>query len=187
MESSITFITWNQKKVDYLSAYLGIEVLHKKIDLDEIQSLDLMEIVEHKVRQAYEIAKVPVLVEDTSLMFVALGKLPWPFIKFFVQELWHEWICRLLDGKNRNAVAQSMFGYYDGKKVETFLGTLQGSIADSPGFDNWFGWDRIFIPDGYDCVRSELGDDDYKTTYLKVKPVEAVRDFLTKRAIKEST
>jgi hypothetical protein len=27
-------------------------------------------------------------------------------------------------------------------------------------------------------IRSELGEKDYKVTYLKVKPIEAVRDFL---------
>jgi inosine/xanthosine triphosphate pyrophosphatase family protein len=49
-----------------------MEVLHEKIELDEIQSLDLGEVVEHKVRQAYEIAKKPILVEDTALEFLAL-------------------------------------------------------------------------------------------------------------------
>lgn len=51
-------------------------MLHEKIDLDEIQSLDLREIVEHKVRQAFEKTGKPVLVEDTSLRFEALGNLP---------------------------------------------------------------------------------------------------------------
>jgi len=175
---SITFITWNQKKADYLSQYLEIEVLHKKLDLDEIQSLDFREVVEHKVRQAYDLVKVPVLVEDTSLRFEALGNLPWPFIKFFLQELWHEWICRLLDGKNRDATAQSMFGYYDGEKLETFIGTLEWSIAEKPWYDNGFWWDRIFIPENFDTIRSELSEADYKTTYLTVKPIEAVREFL---------
>jgi len=46
--------------------------MHEKIDLEEIQSLDLREIVEHKVRQAYDVVKKPVLVEDTSLRFTAL-------------------------------------------------------------------------------------------------------------------
>jgi inosine triphosphate pyrophosphatase len=175
---SITFITWNQKKADYLAKYLWMEVLHEKIDQGEIQSLDLREIVEHKVRQAYEIVKKPVLVEDTSLRFEALGKLPWPFIKFFLQELWHEGVCRLLDAKNRRATAQSMFGYCDGERLEVFVGELHGSISEKPGFDNGFGWDRIFIPEWFDCIRSELSEKDYKMTYLKVKPVEAVRDFL---------
>ena len=73
---SITFITGNQKKADYLAKYLGLEVLHEKVDLDELQSLDLREIVEHKVRQAYEKVGKPVIVEDVSLTFTALGRLP---------------------------------------------------------------------------------------------------------------
>ncbi len=71
-----------------------------------------------------------------------------------------------------------MFGYFDGKKLEVFVGELHGSISENPGFDNGFGWDRIFIPDGYNCVRPELNEEDYKVTYLKVKPIEAVREFL---------
>ena len=84
---TITFITGNQKKADYLAQYLGLNIEHVKLDLDEIQSLDLREIVEHKVRQAYAKVGKPVLVEDVSLIFSELGKLPGPFIKFFEQEL----------------------------------------------------------------------------------------------------
>lgn len=40
-----------------------------------------------------------------------------------------------------------MFGYFDGTHLEFFVGELTGEIAQSPGFDNGFGWDRIFIPD----------------------------------------
>ena len=50
----VTFITGNQKKADYLIRYLGFPIEHMKLELDEIQSLDLREIVEHKVKQAYE-------------------------------------------------------------------------------------------------------------------------------------
>lgn len=175
---SITFVTGNQKKADYLAKYLWIEVLHEKIELDEIQSLDLREIVEHKVRQAYEIAKKPILVEDTALEFCTLWKLPGTFIRFFVKELGHEWLCHLLDGKDRSAIARTQYAYFDGKNLETFTGELRGVIAQHPGFDNGFGWDRIFIPDGYTVVRSELWEDDYKITYLKVKPIEAIRRFL---------
>ena len=61
---TITFITGNQKKADYLAQYLRLNIEHVKLDLDEIQSLDLREIVEHKVKQAYEKIKKPVIVED---------------------------------------------------------------------------------------------------------------------------
>ena len=55
----ITFVTGNQKKADYLAKYLGFPVKHQKLDLDEIQSLDLKQIVEHKVRQAFIEAVAP--------------------------------------------------------------------------------------------------------------------------------
>ncbi|MBP7823532.1 non-canonical purine NTP pyrophosphatase [Candidatus Gracilibacteria bacterium] len=175
---SITFITGNQNKANYLAKYLGMEVLHEKIDTDEIQSLDLDEVVEHKVRQAYAIAKKPILVEDTALEFSALGKLPGTFIKFFVQELGQEGLCRLLDGKDRSAIARTKYAYFDGTRLEIFTGELHGTIAEHPGADNGFGWDRIFIPEGYNCVRSELSEEDYKKIYLTIKPTEAVREFL---------
>ncbi len=70
---NVTFITGNQKKADYLAKYLGFSVNHVKIDLDEIQSLSLQEIVTHKVKQAYEKVQSPVIVEDVSLEFEALN------------------------------------------------------------------------------------------------------------------
>lgn len=87
MNQSITFITGNQKKVDSLIRFLGLPILHQKIELEELQSLDLKVIVEHKVKQAYEKVKKPVLVEDVSLEFETFERLPGPFIKFFEQEL----------------------------------------------------------------------------------------------------
>ncbi len=175
---NITFITGNQNKADYLSKYLGFEVQHLKLDLDEIQSLSLEKIVEHKVRQAYEKIKSPVIVEDVSLVFEAMGNLPGPFIKFFMEEMSFEDICKLLDGKSRKAVASCVFGYYDGNLLKLFKGELNGLIPEKPMGENGFGWDKIFVPEGYDITRAEMAEDDDKITYLKIKPFEELKKFL---------
>src|SRR5688572_13435511 len=99
--TNVTFITGNQNKADYLAKYLGFPVDHVKLDLDEIQSLDLKEVTEHKVRQAYDKIKKPVIVEDVSLEFEGLNGLPGPFIRFFLDGLSPETICSLVDGKSR--------------------------------------------------------------------------------------
>ncbi|EKE18538.1 MAG: Ham1 family protein [uncultured bacterium] len=176
----ITFITGNQAKADYLAKYLGHPVAHRKIDLDEIQSMSLKEIVEHKVRQAYEIAKCPVIVEDVSLEFEALNGLPGPFIRFFVDNVPFEAICSMIDGKTRNAIAKSVFGYYDGNKLELFEGQLKGQIAETPAGENGYGWDRIFVPEGYDVTRASLNEEDDKKTYLQLKPFAELKNFLEK-------
>jgi XTP/dITP diphosphohydrolase len=76
----VTFITGNPKKAEFLAKFLGFPVEHKKLDLDELQSLDLEEITEHKARQAYETVGGPVLVEDVGVVIHSMGKLPGPFI-----------------------------------------------------------------------------------------------------------
>jgi inosine triphosphate pyrophosphatase len=174
----ITFITGNQNKADYLAKYLGLPVKHIKLDLDEIQSLDLKEIVEHKVRQAYELIKSPVIVEDVSLEFEALGGLPGPFIRFFVDKTPFENICAMVNGKTRKATAKCVFGYYDGEVLKLFEGGLAGEIAEVPAGDKGYGWDKIFIPEGYAVTRAELSEEDDQKTYLQIKPFAQLKEFL---------
>ncbi len=175
------FVTGNQHKADYLARMLGVELEHRKLDLDEIQSTSLEEIVEHKVRQAYHLAGQPVIVEDVGLRFAALGGLPGPFIKFFVEAedgLGH--LCRMLDGfDDRTAHAECVYGYYDGDRVELFRGGLDGVIVEYPRGEGGYGWDKIFAPSGYNGkTRAELNVEDDEATYGHIKPFNALRAFL---------
>lgn len=176
--ANITFITGNQSKADYLAKYLGFPVDHHKLDLDELQSLDLRTIVEHKVKQAYEQLHTPVIVEDASLEFGALGRLPGTLIKWFVDELDFPTIISLLDGKDRSATARCMFGYYDGQTLEFFEGKMDGKIAEQPRGKNGFGWDVIFSPEGYTITRAEMDEADYQKTYVAIKPFAQLKSFL---------
>jgi non-canonical purine NTP pyrophosphatase (RdgB/HAM1 family) len=175
------FITGNQNEVDYLSRTLGIELEHQKIDLDEIQSVDPGVVAEHKVRQAYDIIKKPVLIEDTSLSFNALDGLPGTLIKFFVvADNGLENMCRILDGfDDRSAYASVVYSYYDGKEIHAFTGRLNGTIADHPRGNGGYGWDKVFIPEGYGgLTRAELSPEDDIESYTKIRDNESLREFL---------
>jgi inosine triphosphate pyrophosphatase len=174
----ITFVIGNQNKADYLAKLLGHPIDHMKLDLDEIQSLDLKEIVEHKVKKAYEVLKAPVIVEDVALEFEGLGCLPGPFIKFFIEQVSLEDICSLVDGKNRKATAKCVFGYFDGTNLKLLEGKLAGKVAEKPAGNSGFGWDKIFIPEGYNLTRASLSEQDNKKTYLTIKPLNQLKSFL---------
>lgn len=45
------------------------------------------------------------------------------------------------------------------EKVKLFEGVVEGSISTTPEGTNGFGYDPIFIPEGYDKTFAELGDD----------------------------
>ena len=177
------FITGNQYKAEYLSRQLGIEIPHRKVELEEIQSLDLHEIVAHKLKQAYAACSQPVLVEDVSLRFEALGALPGPYIKWFVESAGIEACCRMLDGfEDRSATIQCTYGYYDGEAMEFFDSEAKGEIALHPAGENGFGFDQFFINENYTCTRAEMSQEENERTYAEImKPFAAVREYVAKR------
>ncbi len=174
------FITGNQAKADYLSRQLGVNLEHRKLELDEIQTTDLHKIVEHKLLQAFAICQQPVLVEDVSLAYTTLGSLPGPYIKWFVENAGDEACCRMLDGfADRSATISCCFGYYDGERMEFFDSVLPGEIAKSPMGDNGFGFDRFFIQNGYAITRAEMSQAENEQTYARdMKPFALVREFI---------
>lgn len=175
---TVTFVTSNPKKAEYIGKYLNIPVTHHALELDELQSLSLHTIVEHKVRQAYEQLRRPVIVEDVALSFDALGGLPGPFIKFFLEQMTYEQLCALPGLNTRGATASCVMGFYDGNAIQIFKGEMRGEIAQKPAGKDGYGWDCIFIPDGYTETRASLGEDEDKKTYLQIKPIEALAAFL---------
>lgn len=175
----LTFITGNAGKAKYLSDYFHLPVDHIKLDLKEIQSLDLKEVVEDKARRAYEIVRSPVLVEDVSLVFNGLKSLPGPLIKWFLDTLGNEGLCRLLDGRDdRSAFAEVQFAICDEKGVHTFSGSIEGSLAEAPRGEMGFGWDPVFIPKGYDKTWAEMTDDEKHETSMRQIALEKMTKFL---------
>lgn len=178
---TVTFITGNQHKVDNLSRSLALPFAHHKLDLDEIQSADPKKVIEHKVHQAFAILGKPVLVEDTSLSFTALGGLPGPLIKFFVDtDNGLEHLCRMLDGfDDRSAFASAIYGYYDGNEVRYFSGRVDGCIVEHPRGEGGFGWDPIFAPDGFGGrTRAELVDAEEHRVYDQIRDLAGLKQFL---------
>lgn len=178
--TKVTFITGNQGKANFLAKYLNHPVGHIKLDLDEIQSLDLHEITGHKAKQAYGKIKTPVLVEDVSLGFEALDGLPGPFTKWFEMELGVEGICKMLNNFNtRQAVARICFAYYHGHHVKFFDGEVSGSVPDKPKGNNGFGWNPIFIPFGQTKTYAEMDEDETQKFSLRTTTVyPKIREFL---------
>lgn len=179
------FITGNQNKADYLAKWLELPVTHQKASVDEVQSLDLREVVEHKARGAYQLVKKPVLVEDVSLTFHALGRLPGPLAKFFLEELKPTGLCRILDAfDDRAATASIMYGYYDGQELHTFEAHVPGKIAPEPrisGASSWNtpnSWNSVFIPEGHTKTYGQMSDEDLKPVSHRAQAITKLRMFL---------
>lgn len=176
--SEIIFITGNQNKAEAVANWLGHPVEHRKLDLAEIQSLNLREVVEHKARQAFVILGKTALVEDVSLELHALGRLPGPLVKWFVEELGIDGIAKLLDGhKDRSATVKICYGLCDGEDVQFFDSEKRGTIALEPRGEGW-GFEQIFINDGYEITRAEMDETTHETTSHRKEALDKLADYL---------
>ena len=174
----VVFVTGNQSKADYLAKFLGHDIERVDVDVVEIQSLDMREVVKFKMRAAYDQVRRPVLVEDCGIECTALGGLPGTFTKFFEKTIGLEGECRLLDGKDRGAIVRCVYGYFDGTTETYFAGSMKGTVPEHPTGTGGFGFDPIFIPEGYTITRAQMSRDDDEKTYLIFKPLAQVRAFL---------
>jgi non-canonical purine NTP pyrophosphatase (RdgB/HAM1 family) len=177
---NLVYVTGNPHKAKYFAKMTKLNLPHIDLDLDEIQSTSLSEIVEHKARQAYALVNKPVVVEDTKLSFGVLGALPGTLIKWFQQEIGETGLCRLLDGyDDRSAFAGAAMAYFDGTNLEIFERELEGTIARVPSKNNTgFGWNTIFMPKGMDITFADMSESEFEKWYAKVKPFDEITAFL---------
>lgn len=126
------------------------------IDLPEIQSTDLEEIVADKARRAYEALGKPVIVEDISAELVSMNGLPGPFIKFFIKAMGEDVLYQLTKDEGGDAIIISCtIGYFDGNELLLATGKVPGKVVSQRG-EHGFGFDKVFIPDGSTKTYSEM-------------------------------
>lgn len=155
---NLTLVTGNPAKSREIQRILDIPITVKDLDLDEIQELDIEKIALHKINQAYDLLKTPVLIDDVSFSVVAWNSFPGPLIKWILKAgEGPSLLLKMLENeKNRNAIATLAVGFHDGFKAQIFLGSCKGSISHEIRGENGFGWDRVFIPVGYDLTFAEM-------------------------------
>lgn len=176
-----TFITGNPNKAKYLADLIEVPIEQASFEIQEIQSMDLESVALNKAIAAYELLGSPVLVEDQGLYLSALNGFPGPFVKYMVDDGKRlDILINVLNGyDDRSALARTVFVYFDGNEPKYFTGELSGSIGKEQRGTGGYGWDAVFIPDGYGGrTRAELTKAEDHETYMISKPIKAVGDFL---------
>ena len=156
------FVTSNPNKAREAAEILGVELKSVALDLHEPQGLDVAEVAAAKAiaaRKALNDPDHPVLVEDSGLVIEAWNGLPGALTKWFLQSVGNEGLLRMLsaeENRSARAVCAVAVAAADGS-VHTFVGEVGGSIAPELRGSEGFGWDPIFVPEGYMETYAELG------------------------------
>lgn len=173
----IYFITGNEGKLKEAKEIMP-EIEGLNIDLEEIQSLDAHEIIKHKLEEARKKHNGNFVVEDTSLYIECLNNLPGPFIKWFMKTLGNEGIYNLVKNfDNKKATAKCLIGLFHNDNIEYFESSITGTIV-SPRGENGFGWDKIFVLDGYNKTFAEMTDEEKNKISMRKIAFEKLKKHL---------
>lgn len=163
----IYFVTSNAGKIKefkrILKGKIDLEHLKPDRDIPELESQDVRKVAIDKAKKAAEIYKKTVLTEDTGLFINVLNGFPGSLIERETKK--HEegfkYWCDLLNSmnaKDRSAYAIAAIAISNPEKnLAVYVGRVNGSIAKKPMIGQYvFGWDSIFIPEGYNKSFAQL-------------------------------
>ncbi len=178
----IYFATTNEGKLREAINLLGMDVQGVSLDIDEVQSLDPVEVAVKKAESYFRKVKKPLFVEDVSLTIKVMNNLPGPYIDSFMKSLGNDGILNLLKGRrNRNAVVQTTVVYADRNgKTHEFTGVVKGKISENVRGDKGFGWDPIFIPEGARKTFAEMDINEKNNYSMRAKALIKFKEWLSK-------
>jgi XTP/dITP diphosphohydrolase len=124
--------------------------------------------------------------DDTGLEIRALGGEPGVFSARYAGENHDamknmEKVLRLLgDSSDRKAQFRTVIALIQNGETHFFEGKIEGSILLEPRGNEGFGYDPIFVPDGYDQSFAELGVEEKNKISHRALAVQKLIDYLKK-------
>lgn len=187
----LVFATNNRHKLEEVSAMTGGTI--KIVSLAEIGCHDdIPETADtfqgnalQKAAYVYEHFGLPCFADDSGLEVDCLGGIPGVLSARYAGEHGNSEanIAKLLDAmkgsENRKADFKTVVALIlpDGK-TEFFEGRVDGVITMEKRGEEGFGYDPIFIPDGYDKTFAELGENIKNKISHRAKAIAALCEYL---------
>ncbi len=184
-DKKIVFITSNENKLREVREILrGFEVVSKSIPFIEIQGRSFEDVVFHKLSQVIGLCEEEIIVvEDSGIVIDALSEsyeFPGIYSKPFLDALNLEGVLDIMKNKpNRGAKMVCCVGVFNRSlsEIKVFRGEVRGVICDRIRGSKGFGYDPIFIPQGYNVT---FGEDPKIKNILSHRKLafEKLKDYL---------
>ena len=180
----LLFATGNVNKVREASLILSrFNIGIRPVDVRkvEIQSDSIEEIVEYALRAS---CMDWLVVEDDGLFIEALRGFPGPYSSYVYRTIGLEGVLKLMEGaSNRSAYFKSVVGLCMGGRIYLFTGVVKGMIAGEIRGSLGFGYDPIFIPEGYDKTFAEMGPVEKSRISHRARAFTSLAEFLAKQGL----
>lgn len=162
----VLFATGNSRKIveaNHTLTSFGIEVLPRRVEIEEIQHRDPIEVTKAKAVAAYRVTGEPVVVSDTSWSIPALGGFPGAYMKDIAAWLAPEdWVGIMKRHKDRRIFCHEHVAYYEGTLLRHFQADYEGRFIDTPRGRNHDeeSFEKLVILYGNKTMAEQLADGD---------------------------
>jgi len=191
--NKLIFATHNKHKLEEVSAMLknfvnvlGLSELNFFEDIPETADT-LQENALQKAQFVKDKLGYDCFADDTGLEVDALNGAPGVFSARYAGEPSNSEknIDKLLDAlknsDNRTAQFRTVIALLQGTDVQYFEGIIHGKIATERHGTGGFGYDAVFIPDGYNKTFAELSPEEKNAISHRGLAVEKLVEFLKNR------
>ena len=190
MKKKLVVATNNTHKLEEISAILGEEM--ELLSLKDIQcNADIPETADtlegnarQKAQYIYNNYGMDCFADDTGLEVEALNGAPGVFSARYAgdghdSEANMQKLLQELEGKeNRKAQFRTAICLIMEGQEYLFEGIVKGKIIEEKRGGSGFGYDPVFVPEGYDLTFAELGNDIKNTISHRARAVEKLCTFL---------
>jgi non-canonical purine NTP pyrophosphatase (RdgB/HAM1 family) len=177
-----TLVTGNPDKRAEAERIVGRPLAWVALDLPELQSLDLLEVLRETGAEAFRRLGRPVVVEETGLELAALNGFPGPLVKWMLQAAGATGIASAARALgDPRATARCALLWTDGERETVGEGETHGVLVEPRGAGG-FGWDPVFLPVGEERTYGELSAADKDRLGHRGR---AWRDLLAKLTLPE--
>ena len=138
---------------------------------------------EEKAQYVFDKIQMPVFSDDSGLEIAALGGRPGVHSAHYAgtrdaEANMEKVLNELGDTEDRKAQFRAVITFVDGKQLQQFEGAVQGAIATKRSGADGFGYDPIFIPEGYENSFAEMSAELKNTMSHRKRAVEKLAIFL---------
>ena len=159
MSGALPFVlvTGNRGKLAEARRLAGADLEAVEVDLPEIQSLDLLEVLEAKAAEAWARVGRPLVVEEAGLGLAALNGFPGPLVKWMLDATGAAGLARVGAALgDPRATARCALLYRDAGRTVVAEGVTEGTLVLPGRGEHGFGWDPVFLADGETRTFAEL-------------------------------
>ncbi len=181
----IKFVTSNSHKYEEAESLFknkNIELSWIRTEYEEIQADDNEIICRDSCIKLMEKIVPPFFIDDTGIYIKSLNGFPGPYASYAQSTLGNRRIIDLASGSE--AFFKTVIGFSMEGKIYTFTGILNGRIANKETGTNKFGYDPIFIPEGYDRTLAEISIEEKNLISHRGRALGKFIDFLVSGGIK---